>query len=112
MAAVNPDKREWFLQVPINPGTLEKRLALRKQHIEDALPKVEQGIITLAAAILSKPTEDGDNKDMVKAIATVVAKTEEEARNILADDVYTKEGIWDADKIEVYPLRTGIRVQK
>lgn len=112
MAAFDASKREWFLEVPINPGTLEKRLALRGQHIADAMPKVEAGIITLAASILSKPTEDGDNKDMIKAIATVVAKTEEEARNILVDDVYTREGIWDSDKIQVYPLRTGIRTQK
>lgn len=112
MTTFNPNQREWFLEVPINPGTLQKRLELRQKHIADAMPKVERGIITLAASILSKPTEDGDNKDMVKAIATVIAKDENEAKKVLADDIYTREGIWDAENIRVYPLRTGIRTQK
>lgn len=63
----------------------------------------------MAAGIVSKPTEDGDNKDMVKSIATVLAEAGSDAKDILAEYIYTREGIWNAENSKVYPLRRGIR---
>lgn len=104
--------REWLIQVPIEPGTLEKRLALRQQHIEEAMPKIKEGIITFAGGILSKPTVDGDNKDMTVTMFTVISETEDEARKILDEDIYTTAGIWDSKKAQIFPWKTGIRIPK
>ncbi|KAH7166593.1 hypothetical protein EDB81DRAFT_638675 [Dactylonectria macrodidyma] len=102
--------REWLLQVPLLPGSLETRLAVRSQHIGEAMPKVKEGIITFAGGILSKPTVDGDNKDMTIVLFTVKAETEEKARKIMEDDIYTTAGVWDTKKAQISPWKTGIRV--
>lgn len=106
MAAV---PQEWLIQVPVLSGTVEKRIELRSQHYADAKALIESGVITFAGGILEKPTTDGDNKDMTITLFTVSVPTQEEARSILERDVYTKERIWDVNKAQVLPFKTGIR---
>ncbi|KAL1895029.1 hypothetical protein Sste5346_005449 [Sporothrix stenoceras] len=100
---------EWLIQVPVLPGTVEKRIQLRSQHYADAKSLIESGFITFAGGILENPTTDGDNKDMTVTLFTVSVPTREEAKAILERDVYTKEGIWDVSKAEIFPFKTGIR---
>ncbi|KAM5373442.1 hypothetical protein ACJZ2D_006936 [Fusarium nematophilum] len=104
--------REWLVQIPIIPGSLEKRLALRQQHFDEAASKIKDGTITFAGGILSKPTVDGDNKDMTMTLVTVNVETEEEARAIIKGDVYSVEGVWDFKKMQVFAFKTGLRVFK
>lgn len=100
---------EWLIQVPVLPGTVDKRILLRSQHYADARALIESGVITFAGGVLEKHSTDGDNKDMTVTLFTVSVPTREEAREILERDVYTKEGIWDVSKAEIFLFKTGIR---
>ncbi|CAK7201042.1 hypothetical protein SEUCBS139899_003743 [Sporothrix eucalyptigena] len=100
---------EWLIQVPVLPGTVDKRIQLRQQHFSDAKALIEKGVITFAGGILANATTDGDNKEMTVTLFTVSVPTLAEARQILERDVYTTEGIWDATKAEIFPFRTGVR---
>lgn len=102
-------RREWLIQVPVLSESLEKRLATRQRHLDEAAQKIKEGIITFAGGILSNPTMDGDNKEMTATIFTVSVETEEEAWKILKDDIYSTTGIWDAKKAQIFPFKTGVR---
>ncbi|CAK7221950.1 hypothetical protein SBRCBS47491_004704 [Sporothrix bragantina] len=101
---------EWLIQVPVLPGTVDKRIQLRQHHFADAKALIEKGIITFAGGILANPTTDGDNKEMTITLFTVSVPTLDEAWQILERDVYTTAGIWDTTKAEIFPFRTGVRV--
>jgi uncharacterized protein YciI len=99
--------REWLIQVPILPDSIEKRLATREQHLNEAKRKIEDGIITFAGGILASPTIDGDNKEMTVTLFIVTVDTEEEARRILENDIYSTSGIWDVKGAQIFPFMTS-----
>ncbi|KAF5010934.1 hypothetical protein FDECE_2897 [Fusarium decemcellulare] len=107
-----PSLTEWLIQVPVIPGSFEKRVSLRQQHFNEAMPKIRDGIITFAGGVLSEPTLDGDNKGMTMTIITVNAENEAEARKVVEEDVYSSQGVWDIGKMQIFAFKTGIRVPK
>jgi uncharacterized protein len=47
--------------------------------------------------------------DMTGSVMLVRARSEEEVRSFVADDVYARGGVWDLGRVRVWPFRTAVR---
>ncbi|CAG7555968.1 unnamed protein product [Fusarium equiseti] len=104
-------KYEFLVVVPDKPGVLEKRLSVRGQHFEDMKPKVESGNMKMGGAILnSVPKDDSPSSlDFAGSTLVCIAESAEEVREQLSKDIYATSGVWDMDKVQIYPFKAAFR---
>lgn len=51
------------------------------------------------------PKDDSvDSMDFAGSAMTILAKDKEEALAMFRDDPYTKAGVWDAEKVQIYAV--------
>ncbi|OAL32796.1 hypothetical protein AYO20_07753 [Fonsecaea nubica] len=100
---------EWLVIVPDHPNALDKRLAVRPQHLSALTPKIEAGIVVFGGATLSKHPAEGETPDMTGSAMLIKANTEQEVKELLANDAYTKGGAWDVSKAQIFPFRCAVR---
>ncbi len=83
------------------PGALEQRLAQRPKHLEylNALP----GVVKIAGAMLADDTPEAAPKGSAFILE---AESLEAARKIVAEDPFSKLGIF-SDDIRIEVLRPG-----
>lgn len=107
-----PEKHEWLVVVPDLPGTLAKRLAVRAEHLSGILPSREAGIVKFGGGIvngLPANTADPNTWDFAGSSLVVVAESQAEVVKLLEQDIYTKSGVWDVPKAQIYWLKTAFR---
>jgi uncharacterized protein len=63
----------------------------------------------MGGATLSKHPKGGEAPDMTGSVMLVTAESEEEVRRFVAEDVYTKSGVWDLESMRIWPFRTAVR---
>ena len=65
-------------------------------------------------ATLERHPEEGEEgpPPMNGSVALFVAESEEEVRRMIAQDPYTRNGVWDAEKVTIWPFRTALAVAK
>ena len=100
---------EYLVQIPDFPNSLDKRLAVRPQHLKDITPKLQAGKIVLGGAMLSKQPKEGEAPDMTGSVMIIKADSEEEVRGMIENDVYTKGGAWDVENMKVWCFKTAVR---
>ena len=100
---------EYLVQIPDFPNALEKRLAVRPQHLKDITPKVEAGKVVLGGAMLSKQPKQGEQPDMLGSCMIIKADSEEEVREMLENDIYAKGGAWDVKNMKIWPFKTALK---
>ncbi|AEO57079.1 hypothetical protein MYCTH_100127 [Thermothelomyces thermophilus ATCC 42464] len=105
MATEAPKKMEWLVVVPDFPGAHEKRIAVRPQHFANLGPVKESGVFQMGGAVLNEVPTSSDPKDFSFAGSTIVvlASSREEIKEILRQDVYAKEGVWDVENVSRFP---------
>ena len=108
MASSTPTK-EWLVQIPDHPNALEKRLAVRQKHLDNLKPKIDAGIVVFGGATLSKHPNEGGSPDMTGSVMLIKANSEEEVREFLENDQYTKGGAWNPKEAKIYPFRCAVR---
>ncbi|KIY71136.1 hypothetical protein CYLTODRAFT_419139 [Cylindrobasidium torrendii FP15055 ss-10] len=103
-----PSKSFFFVYAPdmTDPGALERRLAVRSKHFEDAGPRFDKGLIRIAGAQLDEntPELEGGQKNMVGSIFICEATSIEEIREIITTDIYYTSGVWDKEKLVIRPF--------
>lgn len=104
-----PSTKEWFAWIPCPPGLDEKRFMIREEHIKSAMALKNKKVLCWGGGVLEKQTEPGDTSGMTITLMTIYADTEDEARKIISEDVYAKNGIWDLENTKMYAWRTTIR---
>jgi uncharacterized protein len=108
MASAAPTK-EWLVHIPDHPNALEKRLAVRPKHLADLKPKIDAGIVVFGGATLSRQPSEGETPDMTGSFMLIKANTEEEVREFIANDQYTKGGAWNPKEAKIWPFRCAVR---
>ncbi len=98
---------EYLVQIPDIPNTLEKRLAVRPQHLKDVTPKIEAGQMVFGGAMLSKQPKEGEQPDMTGSVMIVKADSEQEVKDMLENDVYAKAGAWDVQNAKIWNFKTA-----
>jgi uncharacterized protein len=80
-----------------------------RTHLANARPDHERGFWVLGGAYMSEPPAEGRPPPMLGSTLIAVADTKEEVLDKLRDDIYAKEGVWDLDKVQIWPFRSAIR---
>ena len=55
-------------------------------------------------AILSEPISDPQKPQITGSVMLAVAESKEEVVRQLKEDIYFKSGVWDWDRVQVYPV--------
>lgn len=88
---------------------LQKRLEIRPRHLVKALDLHAKGLILSGGAFTDKHPEGDETFNVKGSVVTFSVGSEAELRKILEDDVYTKEGVWDLDNIQIIPSIEAVR---
>ncbi|KAI1009627.1 hypothetical protein LB504_003229 [Fusarium proliferatum] len=109
---VPPGKYEFLVVVHDKPNVREKRLEVRGTHFKNMVPNVENGSWKMGGAILnSVPKDDSvDSLDFAGSTLVCIAESVEEVREQLSNDIYATSGVWDMDKVQIYPFKAAFRM--
>ncbi|EXV02488.1 YCII-related domain protein [Metarhizium robertsii] len=116
MSSSAPKVREFLVILPDKPGVKEKRLeepgtdSLRT-HFKNMTPHVESGDWKMGGALLNEVPADDNAANFDFFGSTVVCKGEskEAVLEQLKKDVYATSGVWDVEKIQIYPFICAFR---
>ncbi|KAF2127436.1 hypothetical protein P153DRAFT_321251 [Dothidotthia symphoricarpi CBS 119687] len=110
MASAPAALQEWLVIIPDFDGALEKRIAVRSQHLA-GLKADREDFWLWGGAMLSEPIQEGDSgPPKMKGSAMLIgAKTREEALERLKRDVYVEGGVWDLEKVQIIPFKSALR---
>lgn len=133
MASSSAPLQEWLVIALDFEGALEKRLAVRQEHLGGLKADPESfwlwggtrpfrlfglcfGVNTLATnadsrvgAMLEEPPKEGEAPKMKGSAMLIGANTKEEVIERLKKDVYVKGGVWDWDKVQIIPFKSALR---
>lgn len=85
-------------------------MEVREQHLAGIKPLVASGKASWGGAMIEEQPADGQPPKLKGSSLVLVAETEAEVREMLEADTYTKHGVWDLEKVQIYPFRTAVRV--
>ncbi|CDO94197.1 unnamed protein product [Kluyveromyces dobzhanskii CBS 2104] len=100
---------EWVVIVYDKPGS--DRSACRAQHLAAIPALVEAGKIVHAGAIY-KGLVEGKPADFAGSHLTIVADTKDEVVEILKNDIFAKNNIWDVENALIFPYGCAVRKEK
>lgn len=63
----------------------------------------------LGGAYMAEPPVEGRPPPMLGSTLIAVAETKEEVLDRIRSDIYSREGVWDLDKLQIWPFRSAIR---
>ncbi|KAK8024221.1 hypothetical protein PG993_012287 [Apiospora rasikravindrae] len=111
ISAPPPGKFEFLVVVPDKPGMQAKRLEVRPKHFEGLTKHIESGAMKMGGAALgSVPQGDDPTKwDFAGSTVVMVAESVEEVRALLEKDIYTTSGVWDMEKVQIWPVKLAFR---
>lgn len=106
-----PRLREFLVIVPDKPGVKDKRLEVRPTHLKNMTPRIESGDWKMGGALLnSVPAgDDPASFDFMGSTLVCRAETKEQVLEQLKKDVYVTSGVWDLEKIQIYPFLCAFR---
>ena len=61
-------------------------------------------------ALLDEVPQPGQSLKICGSAMLVQADSREEVLQALRRDIYSKNGVWDLEKVQIYPVSSGIRV--
>jgi uncharacterized protein len=109
MSSTSATKKEYLVILPDHANSLHKRVAVRPKHLEKLTPHVQRGDVVFGGATLSRHPKEGEQPDMTGSAMLIKAESEEAVREWLANDEYTKGGVWNVDEAKIYPFRCAVR---
>ena len=104
-----PSQNEWLIHIPDHASSLSKRLAARPAHLTNLKPRIASGQVVFGGATLSSQPQPGEQPQMTGSMMLIKAETEEEVRNLLQEDEYTKQGAWDIENAKVWAFKCAVR---
>ncbi|KAJ4357924.1 uncharacterized protein N0V89_002501 [Didymosphaeria variabile] len=108
MASSTAPLQEWLVIAPDFEGVLNKRLAVRNEHL-GGLKADPEDFWLWGGAMLEEPVTEGQTPKMKGSTMLIGAKTKEEVMERLKQDVYVKEGVWDWSKVQIIPFKSALR---
>ncbi|KAE8452991.1 hypothetical protein EG329_012178 [Mollisiaceae sp. DMI_Dod_QoI] len=107
--ATAPEKFEWMVIIPDIPGRLEKRMEIRPKHFEGLKSAMEKGSFKMGGALLDEVPKEGEGLKINGSTVVAWASSKEEVMEILRGDIYAREGVWDLEKVQIYPFKCAFR---
>ncbi|KAK6358869.1 hypothetical protein TWF696_000049 [Orbilia brochopaga] len=108
-AAPAPTENEWLVILPDKPDAVERRLAVRSEHLAAATARVKAGVINFGGIMLHDHPVEGETPKFKGSIMLLQVPTKEDVVEIIKGDKYVENDVWDLDKMEIHPFRTALR---
>jgi hypothetical protein len=68
-----------------------------------------KGFWAMSGAFMSSVPKKGEPLPIIGSAMVAVAATKEEVMEVLRNDVYSKSGAWDMDKVQIWPFNSTVR---
>nr|WHA27463.1 putative Ycil-like protein [Sesquicillium sp.] len=107
-AGFSPSSGEWLVIIPDYEGALQKRLAVRADHLAD-LKTDPEGFWLLGGAMLEEPIKEGETPKMNGSVMLIRGSSREAVEERLKQDVYFKGEVWDWEKVQIIPFKSAVR---
>ncbi|KAI9664093.1 MAG: hypothetical protein M1821_007584 [Bathelium mastoideum] len=108
MTTLSAKKLEWLVILPDIPGTSDTWLSVRGEHLSAMKPHFDAGLFRLGGAYFHPQEEAGAPLQIRGSMLIACAESKEEVVEVLKRDVFTTSGVWDWNKVEIYPFRTAL----
>ncbi|TVY13953.1 Fusaric acid biosynthesis protein 2 [Lachnellula arida] len=108
-STTTPAKHEWLVILPDREGMLQKRLEARPEHLTGVKPQAEAGALLFGGAFFDDPPAHGGIPQIKGTVLLAYAESKEKVLEGLRQDAYTKTGVWDWDKVQIYAFKTALR---
>ncbi|KAJ5041020.1 uncharacterized protein L3040_005577 [Drepanopeziza brunnea f. sp. 'multigermtubi'] len=109
MASAAPEKFEWLVIMPDQPGKLAKRMEIRPAHLDGLNSAREKGFWKMGGALLEEVPREGEGLKIHGSCMVALASSKEEVLEQLKADTYAKNEVWDFSKIQIYPFKCAFR---
>ncbi|KAK6499610.1 hypothetical protein TWF481_009975 [Arthrobotrys musiformis] len=109
MATSSVSQNEWLVILPDKPGAIERRLAVRGEHLRVATERAANGIINFGGVMLDEHIKEGEVPKFKGSIMLISVETKEEVLEIIKGDKYVENDVWDLEKVEIIPFKTALR---
>ncbi|KAF8235838.1 hypothetical protein L208DRAFT_1391628 [Tricholoma matsutake] len=98
-----PTLHTFVVYAPDNtePGTSEKRLSVRSQHVVVAKALQSEGILSVAGWLGPEFLAPGPDQKMVGSLFIYRAESIEAVKQIVETDIYYTTGVWDKERIVI-----------
>ncbi|KAL4819087.1 hypothetical protein BDW67DRAFT_155192 [Aspergillus spinulosporus] len=102
--------KEFLCILPDKPDAQARRLEVRSKHLEGVKPLVEAGKVVVGGAMLNAHPSEGETPSFKGSMLIVLGEKEEDAWEVIRNDIYTKSGVWDLNAAQVIPFKSAVRV--
>ncbi|THH20525.1 hypothetical protein EUX98_g8561 [Antrodiella citrinella] len=101
-----PAKHQFVVWAPdyTDSEALNRRLAVRPQHIQKVIENIKAGIIKTGGVTISPETYLTESKRMNGSMLIVEAESVDAVKQLVAEDVYWSGNVWDKEKIVISPF--------
>nr|VWO99809.1 Uncharacterized protein [Ganoderma boninense] len=106
-----PARQKFIVYAPdmSDEGAFQRRLSVRQSHLDNATIQAGNGVVKLGGAMLTPESiVPGAEKKMVGSVFVCEAESLEAVRNLMENDVYYTNGVWDKEKLVILPLVLAI----
>ncbi|KAI0079813.1 hypothetical protein K474DRAFT_1591297 [Panus rudis PR-1116 ss-1] len=88
-----------------DPEALNRRLAVRPQHLEGARALIEKGHIKVGGAMVTPETYQAEDVKMAGSVMIYSADSIEDVKSLIENDPYWVGNVWDKEKLSIMPFR-------
>ncbi|KAF9774655.1 Aspartate kinase fub3 [Fusarium sp. DS 682] len=96
--------KEYLVHVPDLADVLAKRKVLLKPHNDNAAPLVKAGRVPWFGSTLAHHSAEGQQIAENGTVMIMKAESEEEIKDIIRQDIFTIEEVWDFDNLKIWPF--------
>ncbi|CAG7972456.1 unnamed protein product [Penicillium salamii] len=97
-------KREFLCILPDNSGVLELRKKVKSGHYSGIQPLIAQGSLVDGGAIFEQHPQEGEDAKFLGSVVVYTGEDVDEVRRMINNDIYATSGVWDLEKIKIYPV--------
>ncbi|KAF2461588.1 hypothetical protein BDY21DRAFT_278283 [Lineolata rhizophorae] len=104
-----PQKTEWLVILPDQADALPRRMEVRPTHLENVAKDVGSGFWLFGGAWFEDVPKEGEPPKIKGSAMLAWAESKEAVMTKLKNDVYTKNEVWDWDKVQIFPFKSAVR---
>ncbi|KAJ5458315.1 hypothetical protein N7475_009703 [Penicillium sp. IBT 31633x] len=102
-------KKEFLCIMPDRPNVLELRKKVKSCHYEGIQPLIAGDNLVDGGAIFSEHPQEGKDAQFLGSVVVYKSESAEEVRKIITNDVYATSGVWDLEKVQIFPYVPAVR---
>ncbi|KAJ6013092.1 hypothetical protein N7522_003447 [Penicillium canescens] len=112
-------KKEFLCIMPDRPNVLELRKKVKGCHYEGIQPLIAGGklyyqeladfIGRSIGAVFAEHPQEGKKAQFLGSVVVYTGENAEEVREIISNDIYASSGVWDLEKVQIYPYVPAVR---